>query len=123
MSVKNFASMAGRASAHLGFATALAIPAVLLTIESAAAGGTAANVSCTRSGSSVSCAAQWGGPGGNFPRIVQVPLPKTDDEIAKQNERDRKWSAYCQPTLKPDRYGVNRYFYAVSGCEFGRSTD
>jgi hypothetical protein len=51
------------------------------------------------------------------------PRQRTAQEIAESEERDRKWAARCRPTLRQDRYGVERYVYAVPDCEFGRTQD
>ena len=36
-------------------------------------------------------------------------------------ERDKKWEAFCKPARTYDDLGVVRLVYAQSGCEFGRS--
>jgi hypothetical protein len=118
MPIKSFIKTAGKASAYFAALPALALPAVLLTIEPTYAGG-AATGSCVRSGGSVSCAVQWGAPGGGLPLIVKIPAPKTDEDVAAAAERDRKWVEYCKPVIRPDRNGVGRYYYAAAGCEYG----
>ena len=104
--------------AYLGAAALAAL--VVVAADPAAAG--ADNFNCVRSGSSFNCNAMWGPPGG-FPRVVRVPVPRTEYEEAEARERDRRWTEYCRPIIRPDQYGVGRYYYAVAGCEFGRSAD
>jgi hypothetical protein len=36
-------------------------------------------------------------------------------------ERDKKWEAFCKPARTYDDLGVVRLVYARPGCEFGRS--
>ena len=48
-----------------------------------------------------------------------VPGPRTDQEEAEFVDRDQKWMARCHPVIKQDQYGVSRYHYTASGCEFG----
>ena len=51
------------------------------------------------------------------------PVRTLDDQpISKESiARDRKWLAFCKPVIVKDRYGVERYHYARTGCEFGRA--
>jgi hypothetical protein len=42
---------------------------------------------------------------------------------ANAAERDRKWSKRCHPVVERDGYGVARYQYAASGCEYGIGAD
>ena len=53
------------------------------------------------------------------PQIIQVPTPISEQEIAEQQQRDRRWEERCRPTLRLDRLGVPRYVYVARGCEFG----
>ena len=122
MPVKPFIAAACKATVYLGALPALALPAMLLTFEPAqAASGSG---SCVRSGGVVSCAGQWNRQGGGgIPLIVSVPGPGTDQQQALAMERERRWTDYCRPVIKQDRYGVGRYYYAAPGCEFGRVED
>lgn len=55
------------------------------------------------------------------PRIVNVPQPMTEADLAAQNERHEKWLAFCKPVRNVDDFGVTRLSYAVKGCEYGRT--
>lgn len=55
------------------------------------------------------------GPAG----IYKVDEPR-GEELEAAMERDRKWLARCKPVIRQDAYGVGRYYYAASGCEFGK---
>lgn len=55
------------------------------------------------------------GPAG----IYQVKEPSGQD-LEEALERDRKWLARCKPVIRQDSYGLGRYYYAASGCEFGK---
>lgn len=72
---------------------------------------------CIGSAGAVNCVGSWGEAGNSHIRVV--PPPADDVERARAAERDRKWEARCHPTIAQDRYGVPRYQYAASGCEFG----
>ena len=97
--------------------------ALLATFSAAApAHAGAGSVACVGTGSGVSCAGVWGEAGG-FPRIIDVPPYRNDDERIASEARERKWSVRCQPLIRQDRYGVGRYEYAAPGCEFGKSED
>lgn len=117
MPTNRFTTLPGKASGPLGCFMALALPAFLVTVEPASAGGSA-NLSCVGAGRSVSCAAVWGGGGAGFPRILHAPGARADENAAAA-ERERRWLARCQPTIAPDRYGIGRYTYKAAGCEFG----
>jgi hypothetical protein len=54
--------------------------------------------------------------------IYQVKEPE-GQALEEAMERDRKWLARCKPVIRQDTYGVGRYFYAASGCEFGKFED
>jgi len=58
------------------------------------------------------------GPAG----IYKVEEPR-GEELEAAMERDRKWLARCKPVIRQDAYGVGRYHYAASGCEFGKLDD
>ena len=72
---------------------------------------------CVSGWLSYTCVEQWG-PGGD-PSIRYVPQPLSKIEQTRAAERDRKWVAHCRPVIRHDQYGVARYQYAASGCEFG----
>lgn len=61
------------------------------------------------------------GPGG-IARIYKVEEPR-GEELDAALERDRKWLARCKPVIRQDAHGVGRYYYAASGCEFGKLDD
>jgi len=71
---------------------------------------------CVGSRYSITCVSRWGGYSDPYIRLVQ---PETEAEKALAAERDRKWQARCRPAVFQDHYGVARYEYAASGCEFG----
>jgi hypothetical protein len=73
---------------------------------------------CVGSRGLVTCVDKWHKTYGD-----SGPRQKTEQEIAESAERDRKWVARCRPVLRQDRYGVDRYEYAASGCEFGKTQD
>jgi hypothetical protein len=79
--------------------------------------GGVVNGSCVGGGGAISCAATWG-PAGD-PYVRTVPVPRTDEERAQYDARDRKWVERCHPVIVQDHYGVARYRYAAPGCEFG----
>lgn len=54
--------------------------------------------------------------------IYKVEEPR-GEELAEAMERDRKWVVRCKPVIRQDAYGVGKYHYAASGCEFGKSDD
>jgi hypothetical protein len=53
------------------------------------------------------------------PYVRLVPAPLSQAEQAQAVAADRKWLARCRPVKYYDPYGVVRYRYAASGCEFG----
>lgn len=59
------------------------------------------------------------GPGLGGARAIQPPI--SDQARTEAADRDARWVAYCRPTTRQDRYGVERYVYAHEGCEYGRS--
>ena len=71
---------------------------------------------CVGGGNAVNCVMQWGPPV-NPVRIV--PSSADPAEQAEAITRDRKWEAYCKPSVVQESYGVRRYHYAQAGCEFG----
>ncbi len=75
------------------------------------------STSCFGQFDAFSCSTVWGGTGN--PYIRTVPGPGDAQEEAEFVDRDQKWMARCQPVIKQDQYGVSRYHYAASGCEFG----
>jgi hypothetical protein len=54
------------------------------------------------------------------PYIIHIAPPRTAEEIADANERDRLWRTRCKPIVKQDVYGVPRYSYAAPGCDYGK---
>jgi hypothetical protein len=53
------------------------------------------------------------------PHVITVPA-QSGEEAAAAQERDRRWAKRCEPVVRPDRYGMPRYSYSASGCEYGR---
>jgi hypothetical protein len=66
-----------------------------------------------------SCVTMFHNPNPN-PHIIYVPAPISEQEIAEQLRRDKRWAERCRPTIKQDAFGVQRYVYAAPGCEFGK---
>jgi hypothetical protein len=83
----------------------------------AAYGGAIESTSCVGRYDAFSCSTVWGQAGD--PYIRTMPGPRSAQEEAEFVERDHKWIERCHPVIKQDRYGVSRYHYAASGCEFG----
>jgi hypothetical protein len=79
--------------------------------------GAIESTSCVAHHGTFFCSTVWGRAGD--PHIRTVPDPGSDQREAELLQRDRKWMARCRPVIEQDRYGVNRYHYAASGCEFG----
>jgi hypothetical protein len=73
--------------------------------------------SCVESYGAFSCITVWRRAANPYIRTVSAPA--NAQEEAEVAERDRLWVARCRPIIKQDRYGVSRYHYAASGCEFG----
>lgn len=101
---------------------ALALAVAVLAASPAAAGQRGGSFSCVGSVGSVTCAGSYGDRSGS-PHVIGAA--RADDQGAAKDmqERERRWVAYCAPTVAYDRYGVGRYVYAVAGCEFGRYKD
>jgi hypothetical protein len=60
----------------------------------------------------------WGSGALPTPGVHQVPQPSSEDrEAAAKHEHE--WAERCKPTIGYDAYGVARYTYAKTGCEFG----
>jgi len=55
------------------------------------------------------------------PYVIHVQGPQTPEGLAEANEQDRLWQARCRPTLQQDMQGINRYYYAAPGCEYGKN--
>jgi len=106
-------SFASWAAAYFGALIVLSAA----TLTSAHAGG-AGDIGCVGTGRSFNCAGQWSlAPGDPYVRTVPEALDET--EKAQLTERERKWLARCKPVIEHDSYGVARYRYSASGCEFG----
>jgi len=55
------------------------------------------------------------------PYVIHVQGPQSPEELAEASEQDRLWQARCRPTLQQDMQGINRYYYAAPGCEYGKN--
>jgi hypothetical protein len=55
------------------------------------------------------------------PYVIHVKAPQSPEALAEANEQDRLWQARCRPTLQQDIHGINRYYYAAPGCEYGKN--
>jgi hypothetical protein len=87
-----------------------------MTSTSAHAGGIVTS-GCVETWRAFNCATRWAPALDPFVRIV--PQPIGEAERAQAIERDHRWLARCRPIVAQDSYGVARYHYAASGCEFG----
>ena len=74
---------------------------------------------CVGSRGLESCVTTFRKPNPN-PHIIRVPAPISEQEIAEQLQRDRRWEERCKPTIRQDDFGVQRYVYAAPGCDFGK---
>lgn len=74
---------------------------------------------CARTAAASACTTIWRSGRGDSAGPA-LWTPRAEREAAAANERERLWLARCRPTLEYDGYGVGRYRYAASGCEFGR---
>ncbi len=101
---------------------ALALGAAVLAASPAAAGQRGGSFSCVGSSGSITCAGSYGERSGD-PHVISVARADDESAVKGAQERERRWVAYCAPTVAYDRYGVGRYVYAVAGCEFGRYKD
>jgi len=91
---------------------------MLLWLATADAGGVAIT-SCVGAGRSVTCVESWR-TSDDEANVKRLAPRLTDEEMAEFARRDRLWLARCRPVVRADEYGVNRYYYAAPGCEFGR---
>jgi hypothetical protein len=66
-----------------------------------------------------SCVELWR-QGAVNPHIRTVPLAGSEQESTAIRRRVERWQARCRPVARQDAYGVVRYRYAASGCDFGR---
>jgi hypothetical protein len=74
---------------------------------------------CVGARGSVSCISTWR-RGITSPYIINVPGPRTEQEIADSQQREKLWDTRCKPVTRQDEFGVERYVYAARGCEFGK---
>jgi hypothetical protein len=77
------------------------------------------NTTCIATGGAFSCTTQWQRTGGG----QVLPWQIDTRETAAAAERERKWLARCRPVSRQDQFGVSRYSYAATGCEFGKTED
>ena len=80
------------------------------------------SVSCIRSGGALICTTNDGSPTAAV-GILHVEPVYDAHERANRAAREQKWKARCRPILREDKYGVTRYHYSASGCEFGKTED
>jgi hypothetical protein len=109
-------ALASRCAARAGAAATLSI-ITLTTICSAAYADGMAVGGCVGGAGSLNCVVRWGEA--SDPYVRTVPQPTNETERTRAAERDRKWEERCKPTITQDRYGVPRYQYSATGCEFG----
>jgi hypothetical protein len=99
-------------------AMALASPPFPI-VPSPALAETVITDSCVGTRGLESCVTTFRKPSPN-PHIIHVPMPISEQDVAEQRQRDKRWEERCRPTITQDRFGVQRYVYAAQGCEFGR---
>jgi hypothetical protein len=109
VSASRRAEAATRTTVRIGAALVLSILA-----QTAANAGNDANNSCAGRWTGFSCAEQAADP---YIRIIPEPVGET--QKAQFAARDRRWVDHCHPTVQYDRYGVARFRYAATGCEYG----
>jgi hypothetical protein len=112
VSASRRAEAVSRATVRIGAALVLSILA-----QTSANAGNATDPNCVGRWTGFNCAALSGEA--NNPYIRLVPEPLGDNERAQFAQRDRRWVDHCHPVIQYDRYGVARYRYAATGCEFG----
>lgn len=83
----------------------------------------AGTLACSEGDASIQCQVTWGPGAGGIARVIEVDAPRDEGQRRASAERFQRWTERCRPVVRPDRYGVGRYFYAASGCEFGRTRD
>ncbi len=106
-------------AAPFGAAIILSVMSVM-TWTPAQAGGFS-DWSCVGGWKGFNCVERWGPAIDPYVRLVPQPLGEAEKERVLVHER--KWLARCHPVLAHDRYGVARYHYSASGCEFGVDED
>jgi hypothetical protein len=116
VSASRRAEAASRASVRIGAALVLSILA-----QTSANAGSVSNYSCVGRWTGFNCAEQWGEAGNPYIRLVPEPLGEA--ERGQLAARDRRWVDHCHPVVQYDRYGVARYRYSATGCEFGVGAD
>ena len=112
VSASRRAEAASRAIVQIGAALVVSILA-----QTSANAGSDSNYSCVGRWSGYNCAVLAEDASNPFIRLVPEPLG--DNERAQFAQRDRRWVDHCHPVVHYDRYGVARYRYAATGCEFG----
>jgi hypothetical protein len=90
---------------------AIGLPLIAAHADTLGVGG------CVGTSGSLNCVVRVG-PAGD-PYVRTIPQPETDEDKERAAARDRKWIDRCHPIITQDRFGVPRYRYATSGCEFG----
>jgi hypothetical protein len=98
-------------------ASAVVLASMTLLMLSPAQADNTRSTNCVGSRWSVSCVTTW--RSGVVDPYVRELVPRSEQDIAESKERERQWHARCRPMIQEDRYGVSRYVYAGSGCEFG----
>ena len=92
----------------------------VVTLTSAYA-GSVFDLSCVAGTRSFNCVAQMATAGDPYVRVVPEALG--EGQKSQLAARDRKWLARCHPVAERDSYGVARYHYAASGCEYGLGSE
>jgi hypothetical protein len=98
-----------RATVRIGAALVLSV-----LVQTAANAGNASTDGCGGRWTGFNCTEQ-----ATDSNIRIVPEPVGENQKSLFAARDRRWVDHCHPTVQYDRYGVARYRYAATGCEFG----
>jgi hypothetical protein len=109
---------AGSIKALLGGCGVLASIVLILSVSPAESVDLDAT-NCIGSYRNFSCVELWRQGAAN-PHIRTVPLARSEQQSAAIRRRVERWQARCRPVVRQDAYGVERYRYAASGCDFGR---
>jgi hypothetical protein len=107
-----------RMLATCGLATIAASAIAMLMGAAPARAGGVYTTDCVYGYGGHSCTRIWRRLGN--PYVMQVPRPRSEEEVTEAAARDRLWEARCRPIVRQDMYGVRRYHYFAPGCEYGK---
>lgn len=107
--MKHHITIAATALAVAGFGAGLLAPLPV------GAQGRTTTTTCEQRGSVLTCSTTRALA--EYPGAKIIRLRPAED--AAYLERDRLWVERCKPRIATDEYGVDRYVYALPGCEYG----